>query len=199
MTCYRFNKGILMKKLLSLLVIATLALPVMAGDTMYGSVSAAFAVKATVDSFTGKATSLPFEIKSGDDTVAVTFEIAKMETGKKKRDKEMLHMFHADEFPTITGTASTASILALAPSTDAVELPLEVAMHAITKPVTGKVTNVTRTDSDVSFDLEFPLALSEFDLKAPSIMMMIKVADVVQVTSHVTLTTKAPASDDAAK
>jgi polyisoprenoid-binding protein YceI len=188
-----------MKKLLSLLVVATLAVPVFAADSLHGSVTADFKVKATVDSFTGKATSLPFEIKKGDEKVTVTFEIAKMETGKKKRDTEMMHMFHADEFPTITGTASAASIRALKPSDEAVEIPVDVVMHAITKTVAGKITNVTHTGSDTSFDLEFPLVLSEFDLKAPSIMMMIKVADVVQVSSRVTLTEKAPVPDDAAK
>jgi len=169
-----------------------LALPVFARDTLYGSVTSEFKVKATVDSFTGKTASEPFVVQSDDEKVAVTFEIAKMETGKKKRDEEMLHMFHADEFPTIIGTAAATDVLALAPASEPIDLPLEVVMHGVTKQVVAKATKVSPADGGLTFDLEFPLILSDFDLKAPSIMMMIKVNNEVLVSSHVTLSAKAP-------
>jgi len=180
-----------MLKLIALLFMTTLIFPAFS-KTLYGTASSGFDVKATVDSFVGKAVSEPFEIKSGEERVTVVYEIAKMETGKKKRDKEMLHMFHAEEFPQLSGSASSAAILALEPSEAEVDLPVEFVMHGVTNEVIGKVSNVVKTDEAVSFDLAFPLSLKEFDLKAPSIMMMIRVNNIVNVNSHVTLSKIAP-------
>ena len=177
-----------MKRLtLGLLIILTL--PGLAQARMAGSVSAEFKVKATVDSFTGTALSEPFTVETDDKLVTVTFDIMKMETGKKKRDVEMQHMFHADEFPMITGIASQAAILALDPEAETAELPLDVMMHGITRNVSATVSNFARSEDEVSFDLAFPLILSEFDLKPPSIMKIIKVADTVEVSAKVILST----------
>lgn len=182
-----------MNKLLSICsALVLLSISASARETLYGSVSSEFKVKATVDSFTGKTASEPFVVQPTDEKVLVTFEIAKMETGKKKRDKEMMHMFHADEFPTITGTAAAADVLALASASDPIDLPLEVVMHGVTKSVVAKATKVNQADGGMTFDLEFPLILSDFDLKAPSIMMMIRVNNEVLVNSRVTLSSKAP-------
>ena len=186
-------KDTIMKKILSFCsLLVVLSVSVSAREPMYGSVSADFDVKATVDSFVGKTASEPFVVGPADEKVTVTFEVAKMETGKKKRDKEMMHMFHADEFPIITGTASAASVLALEPSAEPVEFPLEVVMHGITKQVTAQASNVNKSGDGLTFDLAFPLILSEYDLKAPSVRMMIRVNDKVNVTSRVTLSTTAP-------
>jgi polyisoprenoid-binding protein YceI len=182
-----------MKKLLSICsALALLSISASARDTLYGSVTSEFKVKATVDSFTGKTASEPFVVQPTDEKVAVTFEIAKMETGKKKRDTEMMHMFHADEFPVITGTASAADVLSLASASEPIDLPIEVVMHGVTKQVVAKATKVNQADGGIAFDMEFPLILSDYDLKAPSIMMMIKVNNEVLVSSHVTLSAKAP-------
>lgn len=184
-----------MKTTLAVLSLATLlSLSSEARDTLYGSVASEFKVKATVDSFTGKALSEPFVVQPGDDAIKVTFEIAKMETGKKKRDEEMMHMFHAAEFPQISGTAAAGELLDLSPGDEA-ELPVTVVMHGVIKEVVAKVSAVAVTDGGRTFDLEFPLTLSDFDLKAPSVMKIIRVNNVVQVVAHVTLANTAPAGE----
>lgn len=176
---------------IALMILAVMSSSAIA-TTMYGTSSSDFDVKATIDSFVGKAVSDPFEIKSGDQRVAIVYEIAKMETGKKKRDKEMMHMFHADEFPSLSGSADVASIMALQPSEEAIDLPIEFTMHGVTREVTGKVTNINRTETGLSFEVAFPLALSDFGLKAPSVMMMIRVNNIVNVTSRVALSSEPP-------
>jgi len=180
-----------MLKIFILLLMTALTLPAFS-KALFGAVTSDFKVKATVDSFVGSAVSEPFEVKSGDERVTVVFEIAKMETGKKKRDKEMLHMFHADEFPQLSGSVSSAALLALEPAEDAVDLPIQFVMHGVTNEVVGKVSNVTKTEDETSFDLAFPLSLKEFGLKAPSVMMMIRVNNIVNVASRVTLSSNAP-------
>lgn len=184
-----------MTKVLTLLLMTTLVVPAFS-KTLYGTATSDFKVKATVDSFVGTAVSEPFNVNSDEERVTVVVEIAKMETGKKKRDKEMLHMFHADEFPQLSGSASTAAILALEPVEDAVDLPIEFVMHGVTNEVIGKVTNVKKDEGELSFDLAFPLSLKEFGLKAPSVMLMIRVNNIVNVTSRVTLSKDAPSEPE---
>ena len=189
------RKGSSMKNLFpALVVLALLSLSARAREPLYGSVSSDFKVKATVDSFTGKAVSNPVVVQPEDPSINVTFEIAKMETGKKKRDKEMMHMFHADEFPLITGTAAAGSLLELKTGDEA-DLPVSVTLHGETRSVTGKVTAVTSSEGRLSFDMEFPLSLKAFGLKPPSVIGIIRVNDTVQVLSHVTLDTSAPAQE----
>lgn len=174
-----------------LLVVFLCSLSARARDTWYGSVASDFKVKATVDSFTGKAVSEPVVVLPDDASITVTFAIEKMETGKKKRDKEMMHMFKAEEFPLITGSAAAAPLLELQPGDDA-ELPVSVTMHGVTREVTGTVTAVDTSENTLSFALAFPLSLKEFGLKPPSVIGIIRVNDVVQVLSRVTLGKTAP-------
>lgn len=184
-----------MKKALYIMsALILLSVSVQAREAMHGSAAAEFKVKATVDSFTGKAVSEPLELQPGDDSISVTFAIAKMETGKKKRDKEMMHMFHAEEFPLITGTTPAVRVLDLKPGENA-ELPVSVTIHGVTKQVVGMATAIVPTEDGLSFDLEFPLSLKEFGLKPPSVMGIIRVNDQVQVVSHVTLGKGAPAKE----
>lgn len=184
-------KSIAMSVLLSMAACSAFAAP------MYGSVDSTFDVKATVDSFVGKASSEAFTITEGDAKVTVVYTVAGLETGKKKRDKEMMHMFSAEEFPMITGSADAKTILALTPSDNPVDLEVELTMHGVTKTVAGKVSKVEKADGSLAFDLEFPVVLSDFGLKAPSIMGLIRVNNTVQVASRVTLTNDAPVPDAA--
>ena len=188
-----------MKHLASFCLLTLIAIPVFARDTMYISVTSAFKVKATMDSFTGKAVSDTLEVKGDEKLVLVVFKIADMETGKKDRDKAMKKMFFADQYPLITGTADMDAILALDPAAESAELPVDVVMHGIAKPVIGKVSKVTKTDTVTSFDLAFPVDLKEYELKPPSIMMMIRVSGIVNVTSHVTVSTQPPAATGSSK
>lgn len=166
--------------------------------TLYGASSAKFDVKATVDSFVGSAVSEPFVLNDDDASLSVVYTIEKMETGKKKRDTEMFHMFHADEFPTLSGSSPAEAIRSLVPSEAPQILPIQFTMHGVTNEVEGAVSNVEKNGDELSFDVDFPLTLSAFGLKAPSVMMMIRVSDVVKVSSHVTLSASAPESDSEA-
>ena len=90
--------------LLSLLCLATLNVRA----DWQGEAKADFAVKATMDSCVGKATSEPIALAADATALPVTFQIAKLDTGKKKRDVEMQHMFHMEQHPELTGVAKLA-------------------------------------------------------------------------------------------
>lgn len=173
---------------------ALLAAMVFAAGTLAGSAAwrgtcaAEFDTKATVDSFVGKAVSEPFTVADDAAEVVVNFRIADMRTGKAKRDEEMQHMFHADQWPTLSGAAPAGAVRALAAdAADAQELPLRLTIGETTRDLVAKVTNVRDEGGSRLFDAAFDVSLKAFGLKAPSVMGLIRVQDIVKVSAHVTL------------
>lgn len=157
-----------------------------------GRAEADFAVKATMDSFVGKGSSEPITLADNAAELEITFSIVKLETGKKKRDVEMQHMFHAEKHPLIAGRAPRAAVLGLQPAAEAVELPVTLVIAGRTQDVTAQVTQVQRADGQLSFQADFDVSLKAFGLKPPSIMKIINVGDTVKVTTRVSLTADAP-------
>lgn len=172
------------------ILMTSLALALSAHAGWQGSASAEYAVKATVDSFTGKATSEPITIADGAPELPVTFQIARMETGKKKRDVEMQHMFGADQHPYITGLAQAEAVLKLDGSG---EVPVTIGISGQTREVTAKISDVVRADGKLTFTAYLEISLKSFGLKPPSIMKIINVGDVVKVTTKFELTETAAA------
>lgn len=158
-------------------------------DKWTGECVSDFAVKATMDSFTGKATSDVFVVIEDADELRVDVPVAKMKTGKGKRDKEMLHMFGAEEFPVISGIVAGDAVRELKASEAGTnDLPFTLVIHGQTNTVVAKVTNMVEAEDARSFDASFPVSLKSFGLKAPSMMLgIINVKDEVLVTSRVTL------------
>lgn len=164
------------------------ASPVLAAGTLSGTCTADYSVKATMDSFVGHVTSEPASVDlAKDDSLTITVGIAHMGSGNAKRDLEMLHMFNATNFPLIVGTAKSAALNALAPSAASVDLPLDVTIHGATKSLAAKVSNVSRSDTNLTFEAAFTVPLRDFGLKPPSIMKLIRVDNEVHVVAHVAL------------
>lgn len=167
------------------LVVSTLVLNSAAQAGWQGSASANYAVKATVDSFVGKATSEPIAIADGATEFPVTFLISKMETGKKKRDVEMQHMFGMDKNDLITGLAKAESLLAL--QADG-EVPVSLTINGQTQELPAKISKLVKAEDKLSFVADLEISLKSFGLKPPSIMKIINVADLVKVTATFELT-----------
>ncbi len=172
------------------LIVASLLSPA-AHAAWQGSAAADYAVKATMDSFVGKVTSEPIVIADDATEVQVTFLISKMDSGKKKRDVEMQHMFHAEQHPEIVGTAQAENLLGL--QADG-EVPLRLTISGVTQEVPAKISHLVRTEGKLSFTANLEISLKSFGLKPPSIMKIINVGDLVKVTTTVELTSGATPS-----
>lgn len=166
---------------LILTVLITLALALSARAGWQGQATAAYAVKATMDSFVGQAASEPIVVADGAPEVAVTFEIAKMETGKKKRDVEMQHMFHMERHPVIVGTARAEDLLKIG---ETGEIPVTLAISGQTREVPARISKVTREEGKLTFTADLEISLKSFGLKPPSILKIINVSDLVKVTAN---------------
>jgi hypothetical protein len=58
----------------------------------------------------------------------------------------------------------------------------------VERRVRATASNLKEAGEQVSFDLEFPVSLKEFDLKAPSFFGIVRVGDKVSVKTTFTLT-----------
>ncbi len=150
-----------------------------------GTATASYDVKATVDSFVGQAVSEPIAWTDNATEYPVTFQILKMETGKKKRDVEMQHMFHAEQHPEIVGVAKAEDLRKLEQDGD---LLVTLTIAGVTQQLPARISNLVREEGKLSFDAYLEISLKAFGLKAPSIMKMINVKDLVKVTTRVELT-----------
>ena len=166
-----------------------------------GGCDVAFLVTSTLHDVPGSARCLPFVailargaagnlvIPSAD----VEVPVAGMDTRNKSRDGQMREMFRSDRFPRIHAAARDVDVDRLR-----VELgkghegkaPLDLLLRIrdVERKIRATASNLKESGDRVTFDLEFPVSLGEFDLKAPSVLGIIRVGDKVSVKTTVTLT-----------
>jgi polyisoprenoid-binding protein YceI len=160
------------------------------GDLQPGTCTIKFSGSSTLHDFHGSVSSAPFELdfqKMGQTNYVlsgtITAAVAKMDTENKKRDKKMRRMFEEAAYPLITVEIKNLIV----PATKLAEPRFErnVILSIRNKKVTKSVhiSNYRITKQSISFNVEFPVSLSEFGLKSPSVMKLIKVGDTVNVTA----------------
>ena len=114
-------------------------------------------------------------------SAAVRVPAARLSTDHRKRDANMFKMLETGLFPAIAGRIERAPVPADAPQP--VDLLLE--LHGTNHAVKAEVGEWRETPDLVEFRLSFPVSLAAFNLRAPSVMGMIRVGDEVRVTCHV--------------
>ena len=169
--------------------------------TIRGACDVAFLVTSTLHDFPGSARCLPFEAVLARDaagnlvipSVEVEVPVAGMDTRNKSRDGQMREMFRSDRFPRIHAAARDVDVDRLR-----VELgkgregkaPLDLLLRIreVERKVRATASNLKESGERVTFDLDFPVSLGEFDLKAPSVLGIIRVGDKVSVKTTFPLT-----------
>jgi polyisoprenoid-binding protein YceI len=169
--------------------------------TIRGACDVAFLVTSTLHDFPGSARCLPFEADLARDaagnlvipSVEVEVPVAGMDTRNKSRDGQMREMFRSDRFPRIHAAARDVDVDRLR-----VELgkgregkaPLDLLLRIreVERKVRATASNLKESGERVTFDLDFPVSLGEYDLKAPSVLGIIRVGDKVSVKTTFTLT-----------
>ena len=183
--------------LLLLITILTAPLTATAATPNYrGSCTITFQVQKTIiKDFSGTAACEPFEVTVVDDMVripVVAAQVATMDTGNSKRDKDMRSMFEYETFPRITGeTEAFAADRLFTPEGNLVEMPEELTftltIRDVTQTITATVTEPHIDSSAIEATLVFDLSLSSFELDPPSFMRLVRVKDTVKVTATVSL------------
>jgi hypothetical protein len=176
-----------------------------ASERIQGECDVAFHARATLHDVYGSARCLPFAAVLVRDTagrriiptVEVEVPVAGMDTRNKTRDGKMREMFLADQFPRIHAAAQDVDVERLRmemgkgqEGNAAIDLLLRI--RDVERKVRATASNLKEAGGQVTFDLEFPVSLGEFDLKAPSVLGIIRVGDKVSVKTTFSLTVSSP-------
>ncbi|HEX7524471.1 MAG TPA: YceI family protein [Candidatus Deferrimicrobium sp.] len=172
-----------------------------ASGTIRGACEVAFLATSTLHDVSGSARCLPFEtvLARGTagrqilPTVEVEVPVASMDTRNKSRDGKMREMFLSERFPRIHAAAHDVDVerlrVEIGKSRDGnASIDLLLRIRDVERKVRATASNLKESGERVSFDLEFPVSLREFDLKAPSVLGIIRVGDKVSVKATFALT-----------
>jgi len=159
-----------------------------------GTCDVRFAVSSTLHDFTGTGRCQSFSTPLVRDaagktilpSVVVEVPVAEMKTGDDSRDGKMREMFQSDRYPMIHATArdiDTDRVRESIRKDREGKAPLDIflAIRGVERKVQATASNLKEEGTRVSFDLEFPVSVKEFDLKPPSPIFFIRVDDRVVV------------------
>ena len=172
-----------------------------ASATIRGACDVAFLVTSTLHDVPGSARCLPFTAVLARDaagrqaipSVEVDVPVEGMDTRNKSRDVQMREMFRSERFPRIRAAAQDVDVERLRVEMGKgrggnASIDLFLRIRDVERKVRATASNLKESGERVTFDLEFPVSLGEFDLKAPSVLGIIRVGDKVPVKATFTLT-----------
>jgi len=169
--------------------------------TIRGACDVAFLITSTLHDVPGSARCMPFGAVLARDaagrqvipTVEVEVPVAGMDTRNTTRDGKMREMFLSERFPRIHAAAHDVDVERLRVETGkgregVPSIDLLLRIRDVERKVRATAGNLKESGERVTFDLEFPVSLGEFDLKPPSVLGIIRVGDKVSVKATFTLT-----------
>jgi hypothetical protein len=172
-----------------------------AEEAIRGACNVAFLVTSTLHDVPGSARCLPFAAVLARDaagrqvipSVEVEVPVDGMDTRNRSRDGQMREMFRSERFPRIHAAAHDVDVERLRVETGkgregTASIDLLLRIRDVERKVRATASNLKESGEQVTFELEFPVSLGEFDLKAPSVLGIIRVGDKVSVKANVTLT-----------
>jgi hypothetical protein len=185
-----FLKGILLRFFIFFALF--LILPTTSPATDYqGHCTVTFEGSSTLHDFNGKGRCEPFVAIENAGVITVpelAVAVADMDTDNSSRDKKMRKMFEAERYPLIKGGRGPIPLddirKALQENSDSTQpLLLQLKIRDIEKPATAVLQNFEEAEGKITADLTFTLSLADYQLKAPSVLGVIKVADSIKVTT----------------
>jgi len=125
--------------------------------------------------------------------VEVEVPVAAMDTRNRSRDGQMREMFRSDRFPLIRGVARDVDVGRFRADIGKdrggiASIGLLLRIRDVERKVLATASNLRESGERVTFDLEFPVSLREFDLQAPSVLGILRVGDKVTVKATLRLT-----------
>ncbi len=176
-----------------------------AGDWK-GGCDIRFRGTSTLHDFTGNVRCQPFrvgveEVTEGKAIIPgaeVAVLAGEMETGNKSRDRQMLEMFQSDKFPRIRGIFGKIDPEYIRQERrrgpeEGVQFDFTLRIRDIERPVHAVVSNFRETDGGVSFDVEYPVSLKDYQLVPPKAFFgLVRVDDKVVVKTAVRLDAAGP-------
>jgi len=174
--------------------------------TIRGACDVAFLATSTLHDVSGSARCRPFAAVLSRDAegrrvipaVEVEVPVAGMDTRNGKRDGKMREMFQSDRYPRIRAEARDVDVERLREEIGKgrggnASIDLLLRIRDVERKVRATASHLKESGERVGFELEFPVSLGEFALKAPSVLGIIRVGDKVSVKATFALTvTRSP-------
>lgn len=170
------------------------------GGEIKGTCFLRFVGVSTLHDFSGTVRCRPFsaELVKGADggttvpAVEVDVPVDEMDTENESRDGQMREMFQSEGFPRIHGTVRDVDADGIRREIGKegggkAFLDLTLKIRDVERTIRATVTNMREEGNQVGFDVEFPVSLKGFGLKAPSFLGIFRVRDKVAVTGNVRL------------
>jgi polyisoprenoid-binding protein YceI len=165
-----------------------------------GTCSLRFVGISTLHDFTGTVRCQPFSAdlaRSPDggtriSRVEIDVQVREMDTGNSARDERMREMFESDRYPVIRGTVGEIDVDGIRREIgkggeEKAIFDLTLGIRDVERTIHAAATNFREEGSRVGFDVEFPVSLTDYGLKAPSFLGIFRVRDKVTVTGNVRL------------
>jgi polyisoprenoid-binding protein YceI len=161
-----------------------------------GAASITFAGTSTLHDWSGTVNAQPFITTIGmtdadkPESIKAKVEVktAEMDTQEPKRDENMRKAMRAVDFPLVIGDFDTQfSQLNSGSGTSPQVLPFNLTILGKTQSATGTISNWKQKGDSASFELDFDVSMKAYGIKVPSVMLVIRVGDVVKVHAKVTL------------
>ncbi len=180
----------LLKKLALLTAVAIMAQGSAMATEAAARADIVFKGSSTLHDFEGKVAAKPFAAVIAEDqetgklrvSAKTSLNIKDMTTENGKRDANMYKMFDMDHFKTIEGTLAETLICE---EQETIAM-LHLKMHGNEQDVKAKLSGFQQEGNLVSCNMTFPVSLTAFGLKPPSVMGFIKVDDTVQIECRIT-------------
>lgn len=184
--------------------LAIVLLALLAGHSIAGNIQGTCDVRflgtSTLHDFSGTVTSRPFAAPVSRDAagnpvvprVELEFPVEGMRTGNDSRDEKMREMFLSDRHPVVRAVArdvDAGKFRERMRKDPGGKTPLEVTLviRGVERKIPASAGNWREEGGRSAFDVEFPVSLKEFELKPPSVLGIIRVADRVDVKGTVHL------------
>jgi len=184
---------------MAVVFLLVLAASARAGE-LKGTCSLRFAGVSTLHDFTGTVRCQPFsaDLVMGPDGgtriphVEVDVQVRELDTGNDTRDGQMREMFESDRYPVIHGTVREIDVDGIRRDIGKegggkAFFDLTLGIRDVERTIHAAVTNFREEGNRVGFDVEFPISLADYGLKAPSFLGIFRVRDKVAVTGNVRL------------
>lgn len=180
----------MLKKLMVLSAIAYMMHSTTWADNVAATASIKFKGSSTLHEFAGTAPAQPFVASFTKDaetgklkvSAKTSLKVKDMTTHNRMRDKNMYKMFDAKHFTYIEAELNNAAI---SEKTDT-RAKLHLKIHGVEHDVIATISKVQRKENQIRCLMTFPVSITAFGMKRPSVMGMIKVADTVHVECTVT-------------
>lgn len=159
-------------------------------DDLAAHADITFTGSSTLHDFEGRVSSKPFTAVFAEDqqtgkmtvTARTTVSVRDITTDNGKRDKNMYTMFDLDHFKLIEGALLNAAVAENAVT----HAMLHLKIRNVEQDIEAALSNLKRAGDSFTCTMTFPVSLADFNLKAPSVLGVIRVDDVVQVECTVT-------------